>query len=70
MSSSPPAPSSRTPAAGPGAPSHNALGGAVHIDDGGAGRFCSAGAVAAPGRALSMYFADRERWNAVMGAAD
>ena len=48
----------------------NALGRAVHIDDGGACRFCSAGAVAAAGRALSMDFADRERWNVVMGAVD
>ena len=48
----------------------NALGRAVHIDDGGACRFCAAGAVAAAGRALSMDFADRERWNDVMGAVD
>ena len=47
----------------------NALGRAVHIDDDVACRFCAAGAVAA-GRALSMDFADRERWNDVMGAVD
>ena len=48
----------------------NALCRAVRIDDDGACRFCAAGAVAAAGRALSMEFADRERWNDVMGAVD
>ena len=40
------------------------------FDDDGACRFCAVGAVAAAGRALSMKFVDRERWNDVMGAVD